>query len=126
MIKAGVIFVGLLAFAATPASAGYINNKADWNRLDDRHSYVMGLYDGLAVTASNSLEDAAYSAGWHRCLQDNNITSVELVQMIDQGYAADVANWSLPPISMMLRGMRRLCETQINEALANEGLEPLS
>lgn len=118
------LVVGLTVLAQ-PASAGFINNKADWNRLDDQFSYSMGLFDSLAVAAPESLEDQSYFFGWNRCSQENNLTGVEFVQMIDQGYAVDVANWSLPPLSMMLKGLNRLCVTQINEERREVGLDPL-
>lgn len=111
--------------SASPTLAGYINNKAEWNRLDDKHSYVMGVFDGLAVSTTDSKEDQAYFFGWNRCSQENGLTSLEFVQMVDQVYAEDVANWSLPPLSMMLKGLNRLCLTQLNEEREELGLPPL-
>lgn len=121
MLLTVVVAIG----SASPASAGYINNKAEWNRLDDKHSYVMGVFDGLAVSTSDSKEDQAYFFGWNRCSQENGLTSLEFVQMVDQVYAEDVSNWSLPPLSMMLKGLNRLCVTQLNEEREDLGLPPL-
>lgn len=116
--------IGLL-ITASPALAGYITNKAGWNRLDDKHSYVMGIFDGLAVSTNPSTDELAYVRGLNRCGRENGITALELVQMVDQGYAEDVANWSQPPLTMMLRGLNRLCNRQLNEERLAVGLGPM-
>jgi len=121
--KIGLAALALTVSISSTASAGWVENRSQWNALGpNKITYVVGLSDGMIIADSTPYGDAM-AFGMHRCVKELGITGADLVTMIDAAYAADVVNWSKAPASLFFTEMFRMCRTQINHERAQRGLD---
>jgi hypothetical protein len=108
---------------ATPAVAGFIENRSQWNSLSEaqKSAYAMGLLDARVQVADSTSEFAASNAARLACLIELGITSSDLATIIDEGYARNAERWSAPPIGVLLMETNVVCRTQLNAAMERGG-----
>lgn len=111
---------------ASPAWAGFIANRGQWNSLGQaqKAAYVMGLFDARAQVASGNDVHQAVMDARQQCIVDAGMNSDDLVTLIDDGYAADASVWTYPPVAIMLQQTNKVCRVQLNEALIAAGQQP--
>lgn len=116
--------IALLALA-TPASAGFVPNRAAWLALtpEQRSGYAIGLYDALLMFSLQDKSDEAIVRGTQKCFVEQKIGSGDIETMLDKGYG-DVANWSHPPLYIFIDARKKLCLRYINEERRAFGLPP--
>ena len=123
-----ILVATVAVLMTTPAGAqGFVANRTQWNALGDarKADYVMGVYDGLNQVSHGEAEIyLATIEARTACLNALGITSRDLALMVDEGYAADAAAWSDPPLALLLRQTNRVCRSQINAAVVAAGGEP--
>ena len=121
-----ILVATIAVLMATPAWAGYVENRTQWNALDAQRKadYSMGLFDGLAQVSPTDRVGIAHFRARSECVTALGITSSDLALLIDEGYAADAGTWSLGPLAILLRQTNRVCRSQINAAVIAAGGEP--
>lgn len=106
--------------------AGFVDNKVQWDAitLQNKHGYVMGVYDETMVQVTgqdqlnrfkNDLSDCAISLG---------LGSVQLTEIVDNEYK-ELQNWELPVVLVLSTGLRKVCLASINRARTVRGEVPM-
>ena len=115
----------IVVLGASAASAGYVGNKSDWDVMSDvqRQAYAMGAFDIWAQTDADA-ETLTYKKDIFDCASGLSLDSDQLVQVINAEYG-DLSSWELPPFSVMLSGLRKVCLAHVNRARAERGDAPL-
>jgi hypothetical protein len=101
-----------ISFLATTASAGFINNKVDWDGLSGsvKQGHAMGLLDmHLQPMFDDSQTTKDLIEHRKKCLLRMDITPQGLVDLVDTMYQNDVSIWSLPPTSVLIQGLHKMC-----------------
>ena len=111
--------------AASTASAGYIGDRATWDKLPNgaKIVYVMGVYDASNILFDDdSKETVALKKARVRCLAEERLNNSQLAALVDAAYAAAAAKASQPPSTVLIGQVSARCERQINEERAKLGL----
>ncbi len=105
-----------ISFLPTTASAGYINDRVDWEALggmgggSGKQPYVMGLLD---MHLQQMFDDSQLTKDLieHRakCLLKMKMNPSGLVDLVDTMYQNDISIWSLPPASVLIQGLHKMC-----------------
>ena len=101
-----------ISFLATTASAGFINNKVDWDERSDsvKRGYASGLVDmHLQRMWDDSQTKIDLAEHRKKCLLRMDMTSQGLVDLIDTMYQNDVSIWSFHPLRVLLQGLHKMC-----------------
>ncbi|MGR9169605.1 hypothetical protein [Rhizobium sp. KDH_Rht_773_N] len=113
---------------ASNAMGGYINNFADWQKIDvyGRIRYTQGQFDEM--TGFFSSDDQpwmnAQRVGISSCAHKLSITADMLSDAVTKHYQNNLGDWSLPPIVVLHTLTQRICLSYINEERAKLGLGP--
>ena len=88
-----ILLTIFLIFEATAASAGFYNDRSDWNELRNfKQYYVMGLFDEISL--QSLADDGArlkFKDNLVKCMIQYDVKSNTLVDLVDN-YYQDVAN----------------------------------
>ena len=104
----------IVLLLTSPVWAGYVNNKTDWDRMPyaQKLGYAQGAVDEhtMMTTFDN---DEIIALKEHRldCLVNMGMTSVGIVELIDNMYSNDVGIWQFPPNIAMIQGLHKMCGT---------------
>ena len=112
-----------LVVIASPAWAGFVENRRQWNELtpSQKSAYAMGLLDARVQVSDASPEIVAMNEARLECLVELGIVSTDLPTIIDEGYARDAERWSVAPIGVLLQETNAICRTQLNAAMVEGG-----
>jgi len=121
-MRAFIIAVSI-ALAASPAWAGFVENRRQWNELTDaqKSAYAMGLLDARVQVSDASPEIVAINDARLVCLVELGIRSTDLATIIDEGYTRDPERWSYAPVAILLQETNAVCRTQLNAAMEEGG-----
>ena len=127
-----ILALGLACLAALPggaalASAGYINNADQWNRLSpaEKAAYVQGLNDTANfVFVNDDLATGLVKAARTRCLIQTKMAPNMLSDVITAAYAKTPALHSQPPMIVYVARLAEICRPIINEERVRIGLPP--
>lgn len=118
-----IIICLLAAAVATPAFAGYISNRTQWNALGSaKQDYAAGLLDGMYMTWTEDDAQAANIQGTENCLSELGISGRDLADLIDRGYA-DPSSWGKSPLLIMSTQVGRMCRPYVNRERVAKGLD---
>ena len=109
------------------ANASFINQYSDWKRLSYAHKegYVMGVFDGLsAANASFGVDAVAEAIGFHKCAARLRLSSIMLIEIIEEGYKKDLKLWSSPPDFILHNELMPACRSDINVERKSFNLKP--
>ena len=105
--------ISIIVFSLScPVWAGYVNNKTDWDKMPyaQKLGYAQGAFDEhtMATTYDNNMMRDLKE---HRldCLVNMGMTSVGIVELIDNMYSNDVGIWQFPPNIAMIQGLHKMC-----------------
>lgn len=116
----------LIALIPTVASAAYIDNRADWDKMTiaEKQAYAMGAFDSLNIKMfDDAPETTAAKRGRLQCLVEMQVPNGTLAKLIDEGYAADVSRFSHPPGVVLINQISAMCGPQIKAERAKLGLK---
>ena len=123
LIKLAAIVITAMA-VASPSWASFITNRTGWNNLsrEGKALYVSGVLDGFGFLWDDSGVQEAVLKGQERCMADLKLSNVDVAKIVDDSYEADVANWSKPPLQIVIAQVGRMCRRQVNEERVARGL----
>jgi hypothetical protein len=111
-------------FAQPALSAGYVNNRANWQSLSSEAKIAQAINDSLNyVFADDSLAEALGKQGRITCLIANKITAAQLADRISDTYKDDRYE-ALAPSAVYIIRMTQECRQFINKARMDFGLAP--
>jgi hypothetical protein len=122
-----IIATALVALSvASPAWAGFIANRVQWNALGSARQadYVMGIVDQTMLMDATSPYGQANAQGILDCMVALNLDNIALVTIIDEGYARSASTWGDPPVLVLTREFTTVCRTYMNEERVSRGLAP--
>jgi hypothetical protein len=102
----------------TPARAGYLGERAHWDKLPDsaKAVYAMGVFDAANILfGGDSKETRALKQGRVRCIADEVLMPPRLAALVDAAYAADPTRASQPPSTVLIGQVSAHCERHIKE-----------
>jgi len=109
------------------ASAGYVNNADQWNRLSpaDKAAYVQGLNDTANfVFVNDDLATGLVKAARTRCLIQTKMAPNMLSDVITSAYAKTPQLRTQPPMIVYVSRLSEICRPIINEERTRIGLPP--
>lgn len=113
-----------LAAATAPslAAAGYLGDRATWDRLDAgaKAAYAMGVMDAANILYdSDPASEAAVKRGRVRCLADLRLPPERLAALVDASYARKADNPPRPPSVTLIAEVSAMCQRQIEAERAS-------
>jgi hypothetical protein len=120
-----IVLLTLLTIA-TPAEAWFLVNKNEWSQMSRQAQlgYVMGLHDEKVTPMLSRPLGAAVEDDLLRCVGDLQLTSSDLVAIIDAEYR-EPSNWRQEPRGLFWRGLRKACLGNVNRYRTSRGQNPL-
>ena len=101
-------------FVANQAQAEFVLNRGGWNGLSHqkKSGYIMGVIDRHLILTTTGDEDGSNERPRRQaeCLFRLEIDTDDLVQLVDEAYAADASKWSWPPYAIIMRTVSEICE----------------
>lgn len=122
-----LIAAAMMAAISSPSWAGFVENRAQWNALGKARQadYVMGLLDSMTIADIGDPLSEANAFGIFDCTRSLGLNNIDLVTIIDEGYARDAARWGDFPAVVLTQELFRVCRTQINARRAPHGIQLL-
>ena len=111
--------------SATPASAGFVNNRPIWNALSDQQKsgFVMAVIDNMMIADITSPYATADSRAILACFNENSLTDGDLIELVDKGYE-DPATWTSPAFGILYSAvLTKVCPYYVNRERTIDGLE---
>lgn len=112
MLKIILLSISFAIGFVSHASAGFINNKTQWDKLTQqkKNGYAMGAYDVMQVdwtTDTKKLGDMKAKRG--KCVVELQLTSQDLSYIIDNVYA-DLNKWQISAGTALTQGLYKVCK----------------
>lgn len=107
---------------ASPAHAGFVNNRNEWEKLSvqQKLAYSEGIIDTIIIWHPSS----KFVFDMENCLIDLNFRSSNISDLIEEKYRL-LTNWELSPVNVAYMGIREVCLAHMNRARAARGDELL-
>ena len=95
----------------TAASAGFYNDRSDWNELQNfKQYYVMGLFDEISLqNLGDDYAQLEFKDNLVNCIIKYKVKSNTLVDLVDN-YYQDVANWTVRPRHALVQSLIKFCK----------------
>ena len=112
MLKIILLSISFAVGFVSHASAGFINNKTQWDKLTQqkKYGYAMGAYDVMQTswtTDTKKLRNAKEQRG--KCVVELQLTSQDLSNIIDNVYA-DLNKWQISADTALTQGLYKVCK----------------
>lgn len=117
-------WLAFLVLFPTAASAGFIENKADWDETSQavKIGFVVGWFDAQSfITGADEYNQYIGDRGV--CVTDLGLTPGKFVEIIDSEYQ-DLESWDKPATFVLSTGLRKVCLATINRLRAERGQAP--
>lgn len=105
--------VVLAIFTTTQVSAGFFNDRGDWDKLSDnrKDAYIMGAIDRHWILTPEGIEDGENELVTRQatCILNLGLNSADLLKLVDEAYAADVEKWTWPPLNVVINVVYQMC-----------------
>ena len=115
----------LAALVPSAADASYISNYARWKEISpvEKAAYLAGVMDRFTRTSTPGEPSwmAATRTGINKCAREQQISSVMLVDLVDEHYKTIPADRRVPPASLIGHIMTLVCLADINSEREKAG-----
>lgn len=128
-MKKLLLATALLALVVGTANAGFVNKYSDWRELTDQQKagYVRGVIDEVTSRWFSDEEgELAVIDGVSTCIDNLEIDSAMMVELVDGAYQGNPNRWINSPNFVLRLALFDLCRREINAERKEHGLDPLS
>ena len=112
MLKIILLSISFAFGFVSHASAGFIDNKTQWDKLtqQQKYGYAMGAYDVMQIGWTNDtkkIRDMKEQRG--KCVVELQLTSQDLSYIIDNIYT-DLNKWKTSAGTALTQGLYEVCK----------------
>lgn len=118
----------LSIFPLSASHAMFVGNYATWKKVPPtvQEGYLIGVMDGWTRTSAPGEPSwmSIQRTGINKCMREQEISSYQLIELVNSHYKTHTADWRLPPASVLKYVIMGTCLADVNSEREKAGLAP--